>query len=103
MKIEDTKVSTRLIAGFGLVLGFLLLILGLGVLNLQHMHERTDQIVRFNGEETRLARSMRLSVTDRTLALRELILQKGDITGQQTELKSPTAHREAETAKAHRG
>ncbi len=76
MKIEDTKVSTRLIVGFGLVLGFLLLVLGLGVLNLQRMHERMDQIVKFNDEETRLARVMYLTVTERALALRNLILLK---------------------------
>jgi len=85
MKIEDTKVSTRLTAGFGLVLGFLLLVLGLGVMNLQRMHERMDQIVRFNDEETRLARVMHLSVTERALALRNLILLNEDTAGKQTE------------------
>ncbi|MFZ6862542.1 methyl-accepting chemotaxis protein [Undibacterium sp. Ji67W] len=74
MKIEDTKVSTRLITGFGLVLGFLLIVLTLGVMNLQRMHERMDQIVKFNDEETRLARVMYLTVTERALALRNLIL-----------------------------
>ncbi|MBC3860737.1 MCP four helix bundle domain-containing protein [Undibacterium jejuense] len=78
MKIEDTKVSTRLIAGFGLVLGFLLLVLGLGIMNLQQMHARMDQIVKFNDEETRFARVMYLSVTERALALRNLILLKED-------------------------
>ena len=50
MKIENTKVSTRLVAGFGMVLVFLMLILGLGILNMQKIHDRAEHIVKFNDE-----------------------------------------------------
>ena len=78
MKIEDTKVSTRLISGFGLVLGFLALVLILGIINMQHLHQRMQQLVKFNVEETRLARVMYLAVTERALGLRNLILLTDD-------------------------
>lgn len=74
MKIENTKVSTRLIAGFGMVLCFLMLILGLGIINMQRIHDRAEHIVKFNDEEIRLAQTMYLTVTERALALRNLIL-----------------------------
>ena len=74
MKIENTKVSTRLIAGFGMVLCFLMLILGLGIINMQRIHDRDEHIVKFNDEEIRLAQTMYLTVTERALALRNLIL-----------------------------
>ena len=74
MKIENTKVSTRLIVGFGMVLIFLMLILGLGIVNMQKIHDRAEHIVKFNDEEIRLAQTMYLTVTERALALRNLIL-----------------------------
>lgn len=74
MKIENTKVSTRLITGFGVVLAFLLFILVQGVLNMQHLHQQMQQMVKFNVEEARLARVMYLSVTERALAFRNIIL-----------------------------
>ena len=74
MKIENTKVSTRLITGFGVVLAFLLFILVQGVLNMQHLHQQMQQTVKFNVEEARLARVMYLSVTERALAFRNIIL-----------------------------
>jgi methyl-accepting chemotaxis protein len=68
VKIENTKVSTRLIAGFGMVLIFLMLILGLGIVNMQKIHDRAEHIVKFNDEEIRLAQTMYLTVTERALA-----------------------------------
>ncbi|MBC3928307.1 methyl-accepting chemotaxis protein [Undibacterium sp. CY21W] len=74
MRIEDTKVSSRLTAGFGLVLSFLLIVLVLGISYLHQMNKRMEQIVHFNDEEIRLAQSMYLTVTERALALRNLLL-----------------------------
>ena len=86
MKIEDTKVSSRLILGFGLVLGFLALVLAFGIVNMQHIHQRMQQLVKFNVEETRLARVMYLTVTERALALRNVILLADD-NGRQLEIE----------------
>lgn len=74
MRIEDTKVSSRLTAGFGLVLSCLLIVLVLGISYLHQMNKRMEQIVHFNDEEIRLAQSMYLTVTERALALRNLLL-----------------------------
>jgi methyl-accepting chemotaxis protein len=78
MRIEDTKVSSRLTAGFGLVLSCLLIVLVLGISYLHQMNKRMEQIVHFNDEEIRLAQSMYLTVTERALALRNLLLLKVD-------------------------
>ena len=86
MKIEDTKVSSRLILGFGLVLGFLALVLAFGIVNMQHIHQRMQQLVKFNVEETRFARVMYLTVTERALALRNVILLADD-NGRQLEIE----------------
>ncbi|MBC3884970.1 methyl-accepting chemotaxis protein [Undibacterium griseum] len=74
MKIQDTKVSSRLILGFGLVLSLLIIVVILGIGYLQQMHQRMEQIVRFNDEESKLAQTMYLTVTERALAMRNLIL-----------------------------
>ncbi|MBR7784022.1 methyl-accepting chemotaxis protein [Undibacterium sp. LFS511W] len=57
-----------------MVLCFLMLILGLGIANMQRIHDRAEHIVKFNDEEIRLAQTMYLTVTERALALRNLIL-----------------------------
>jgi hypothetical protein len=57
-----------------MVLIFLMLILGLGIVNMQKIHDRAEHIVKFNDEEIRLAQTMYLTVTERALALRNLIL-----------------------------
>ncbi|MFZ4529273.1 MAG: methyl-accepting chemotaxis protein [Undibacterium curvum] len=74
MNIQNTKVSTRLISGFSLVLVFMFVILAMAIINMQQMNKRMEQIVQFNDEEIRTAQTMYLTVTERALALRNLIL-----------------------------
>lgn len=74
MNIENSKVSTRLITGFGLVLGLLLVVLLLGTTYMAKMHQRLDEIANVNNVQSKLASTMYLTVTERALALRNLIL-----------------------------
>ena len=74
MKIENLKVSTRLITGFGLVLSLLLVVLLLGTTYMAKMHQRMEEIANVNNVQSKLASTMYLTVTERALALRNLIL-----------------------------
>jgi len=74
MNIENSKVSTRLSTGFGLVLGLLLVVLLLGITYMAKMHQRLDEIANVNNVQSKLASTMYLTVTERALALRNLIL-----------------------------
>lgn len=74
MNIENSKVSTRLTTGFGLVLGLLLVVLLLGIAYMAKMHQRLEEIANVNNVQSKLASTMYLTVTERALALRNLIL-----------------------------
>lgn len=74
MRIENTRVSSRLIAGFGMVLALLVVVLLLGTYYLKKMHQRMDEIANINNMQSKLASTMYLTVTERALALRNLIL-----------------------------
>ncbi|WP_295990183.1 methyl-accepting chemotaxis protein [Rugamonas sp.] len=74
MSMSSMKVATRLTVGFGLVAGLLALMTGLGVNRMAQMQERIEEITQVNNVEARLAGVMDLSVTERALALRNLIL-----------------------------
>ena len=89
MNIGNLNVSTRLTIGFSLVLGFLLMIAIISLNRMAEMKSRMDQISEFNDVESRLASSMYLTVTERALALRNLILLE-EAAEVQTEVKRIT-------------
>ncbi|MFZ6750863.1 methyl-accepting chemotaxis protein [Undibacterium sp. Ren11W] len=74
MNIGNVKVSTRLTLGFGLVLLLLLTVLLLGINRMAQMQNRMEEIANINNVESKLASSMYLTITERALALRNLIL-----------------------------
>src|SRR5471030_2082544 len=74
MNLANMKVATRLGVGFGLVAALLALVAGLGVNRMAQMQDRVNEITQVNSVETRLAATMDLTVTERALALRNLIL-----------------------------
>src|SRR5476649_276386 len=74
MNIASMKVATRLGVGFGLVAALLALVAGLGVNRMAQMQDRVNEITQVNSVEARLAATMDLTVTERALALRNLIL-----------------------------
>ncbi|MFZ6845265.1 methyl-accepting chemotaxis protein [Undibacterium sp. RuTC16W] len=74
MNFGNMTVSTRLSVGFGLVLSLLLTVLLLGVSRMAQMQNRMEDIANINNIESKLASTMYLTITERALALRNLIL-----------------------------
>ena len=78
MKSRNMTIAKRLGMGFGLVSVFLIVVIALGLVSMRQIQNRMDEIINVNGVETRLAQTMDLTVTERALAMRNLILLKED-------------------------
>ena len=78
MKFMNLTIAKRLGLGFGLVAMFLLLVITLGLTSMRQIQGRMDETTKVNNVETSLAQSMDLTVTERALALRNLILLKDE-------------------------
>jgi methyl-accepting chemotaxis protein len=76
MKFRNLTIATRLGIGFGLVAVFLMVVIALGLTSMRQIQDRMDEVTKINNVETRLAQTMDLTVTERALALRNLILLK---------------------------
>ena len=76
MKFLNLTIAKRLGLSFGLVSLFLLLVIALGLTSMRQIQGRMDETTKVNNVETRLAQTMDLTVTERALALRNLILLK---------------------------
>ena len=76
MNFRNLTIATRLGIGFGLVAVFLMVVIGLGLTSMRQIQDRMDEVTKVNNVETRLAQTMDLTVTERALALRNLILLK---------------------------
>lgn len=74
MKIQDFRIGTRLGAAFALVLIMLTIVAATGLESLAKVHQSMVDITRGNDVETRLALDMRMSVDDRMIALRNIVL-----------------------------
>jgi len=78
MKFQNWTVANRLGLGFGLCAAFLLVIIALALTSMRQIQGRLDEITKVNDVETKLAQVMDLTVTERALATRNLILLKED-------------------------
>jgi methyl-accepting chemotaxis protein len=78
MSISDMKVVTRLGVGFGLVAILLATVTLFGIQRMGSMQERVDEIVDVNSVQSKLVAKMDLTVTERALAMRNLILLPED-------------------------
>jgi methyl-accepting chemotaxis protein len=78
MKFRNMSIAKRLGTGFGLVSVFLIVVIALGLASMRQIQDRMDVITKINGTETKLAQTMDLTVTERALAMRNLILLKED-------------------------
>ncbi|WP_180977380.1 methyl-accepting chemotaxis protein [Janthinobacterium sp. ROICE36] len=78
MKFMKLTIAKRLSLGFGLVAMFLLLVITLGLTSMRQIQDRMDETTKVNNVETSLAQTMDLTVTERALAMRNLILLKED-------------------------
>jgi len=76
MNLNNLTIAKRLGMGFGLVAVLLLVVIALGLSSMRNIQERMDEITKVNGVETKLAQTMDLTVTERALAMRNLILLK---------------------------
>ncbi|MES2115929.1 MAG: methyl-accepting chemotaxis protein [Pseudomonadota bacterium] len=76
MNLRNMGVAKRLGLGFGVVSLLLMAIIGLALSSMSQIQQRLDDITKVNDVETRLASAMDLTVTERALALRNLILLK---------------------------
>ncbi|OEZ49434.1 methyl-accepting chemotaxis protein [Duganella sp. HH105] len=78
MKFQNWTIANRLGLGFGMGAVFLLVIIGLALSSMRQIQDRLDEITKVNDVETKLAQVMDLTVTERALAMRNLILLKED-------------------------
>ncbi|MYM37612.1 methyl-accepting chemotaxis protein [Duganella sp. FT94W] len=76
MTTRNMTVAKRLGIGFGLVSLLLLVVILLGLHSMRQIQDRMVEITSVNDVETRLAQTIDLTVTERALALRNLILLK---------------------------
>ncbi|GJH03581.1 methyl-accepting chemotaxis protein [Paraburkholderia terrae] len=74
MKLRNLNVSTRLLAGFGLLTGLLLAVAMIGFYGLWALNGKLDEIARVNGTQARLANELRASIQDRAIAMRNVVL-----------------------------
>ena len=76
MKLQNLTIAKRLGLGFGLVAALLAVVIALGLSSMRDIQGRMEEITKVNDVETRLAQAMDLTVTERALAMRNLILLK---------------------------
>jgi methyl-accepting chemotaxis protein len=77
MNINQLRVSSRLGIGFGLMSVLLVIVSVLGLNRMAFIKSQADDITKINNVEARLASVMDLTITERALALRNLILLDG--------------------------
>ncbi len=74
MNFSNMKVGTRLFAGFALLLAFLVALLLLGLNRMSAMQANIDQIAAVNNAQVAQIMTMRGSVFDRMIAVRNVVL-----------------------------
>jgi methyl-accepting chemotaxis protein len=78
MRISNMKVVTRLGIGFGAVAVLLVIVTLFGILRMGSMQRQVGEIVDINSVQSKLVAKMDLTVTERALAMRNLILLSED-------------------------
>ena len=74
MNVTNLKVGTRLALGYALVLGLLAIIVGFGLLKMKEMQQHLKLVTDVNNVEIALVGTMKDSVSDRMIALRNLAI-----------------------------
>ena len=75
---SNTKISTRLTLGFAALLGLLVLLTAIGIYQVNQIDRDLTTINDVNGTKLGFAVDMRGSVHDRAIALRDVVLTRGD-------------------------
>ncbi|HWW71170.1 MAG TPA: methyl-accepting chemotaxis protein [Duganella sp.] len=94
MSISNLKVATRLGIGFALVSLLLAVITLLGLSRMSELKSRMDEITQINNVQATQASTMYLTITERALALRNLILLGDNPQETQIEVKRIKAQAE---------
>ncbi len=76
--MNNLKLSTRLAAGFGLVLALLVLVAAMGISRMAQINQQLDDIVNINNAESRFAVAMRIAVNQVATSTRNLVLITDD-------------------------
>ena len=74
MNFGNMKVGSRLAAGFGLVLVLLGIAMGLSINRMSAIQAKIDQIVNINNEKVMQVMTMRGTVSDRMIAVRNVVI-----------------------------
>ncbi|HJV80391.1 methyl-accepting chemotaxis protein [Noviherbaspirillum sp.] len=74
MSFANLKIGTRLALAFASVLTLLVMITVLGITRMGQIQDRLSEIVNVNNVELKLASAMRLTVHDRAIAVRNVVL-----------------------------
>ena len=74
MKLENLNIGTRLIMGFAVVLCMLVGVAVLGLTRMAAINDAMTEITKANDVEANLASDMKLSLDDRMIALRNIVL-----------------------------
>ncbi|SFV01732.1 methyl-accepting chemotaxis protein [Pseudoduganella namucuonensis] len=76
MNIRNLSIGTRLGGGFAILTALLLLLAGLGISRMAHIQDDLIEIAKFNNVVTQHLVRMRMTVLDRGVAVRNLVLLK---------------------------
>ena len=76
MKLKNLKVRTRLALGYALVLVLLAAIVAVGLSNMKTMQDQTSTITDVNNLQISLVGAMQSSVSDRMVAMRNIVLMQ---------------------------
>jgi methyl-accepting chemotaxis protein len=74
MKIENMKIGARLLGAFAIVLAMLIVVAAMGLTRMAAIQDAMVEITKGNDVEANLASDMRLSLDDRMIALRNVVL-----------------------------
>jgi methyl-accepting chemotaxis protein len=78
MKFTNLKIGVRLAIGFGALLVFLIIATVLGISRMAQIQSRLTSITAENNVQSQLATAMRVTVYERAMAIRNIVLLKTD-------------------------
>ncbi|MSM41651.1 MAG: HAMP domain-containing protein, partial [Geobacter sp.] len=91
-KLSDLKIGVRLGLGFGVLLGLMVLLNGIGLLNMQRMNDRLERIVKVNNVRIKCANDAAKAVHTISRVMRTIVLLD-DQRAKQEEVKKIEAAR----------
>lgn len=78
MKPQDIKIRTRMVAGFAIVLGLMIVIMFVGMINMRNLHYNMDRIVKVNTQHIIASNQVGNSLREIGIALRSIFLSNNE-------------------------